>query len=371
VNPDQRQKQIKIVLAHDSFTQFGGGERVIKTIHEVYPHSPIYTLASNPKVESYLDGAIVKTSALQKLYKLFPHLQVWFVLVPIILKFFKIEDTDVLLSSSSAYIKGLNKPRGSIHINYCHTPTRFLWNDAVYAEEEIHPILRPFMRMYFWWLRRWDLRAASGVDYFIANSKEVQQRIKKYYNRDSEVIYPGVDTEFWVPTIKKKDYFLIAGRITPYKGYDTIIKIFNELKLPLHVVGEGRYQNYLKSIAKPNVTFYGKISDEALRDQYSGALAFIYPQVEDFGLMPIEASSCGTPTIALAKAGSLETVIAGVTGELLTEFSVETLQPIIQKIYAHQYHQESMQLHAQKFSKTKFQTQIKQFVEQITNANHR
>ncbi|HMR55240.1 MAG TPA: glycosyltransferase [Candidatus Doudnabacteria bacterium] len=371
MNSDQKQEQVKIVLAHDSFTQFGGGERVIKAIHEVYPESPIYALATSPKVETYLDGANIKTSLLQKLYKLFPHLQMWFVFVPIVLKFFKIENTDVLLSSSSAYMKGVKKPAGSIHINYCHTPTRFLWNDVVYAEGEVHPFLRPLMRLYFWWLRRWDLRAVSKIDYFIANSKEVQNRIKRYYGRDSELIYPSVDTEFWKPTIGKQDYFLIAGRITPYKGYDTIINIFNELKLPLHVIGEGRYQDYLKSIANPNVKFYGKISDEALRDQYSGALAFIYPQVEDFGLMPLEASSCGTPTIALAKAGSLETVVEGETGELLEEFSVETLKPIIQKISAHQYHQEQMQLHAKKFSKEEFQSKIKQYVEKVTNAHHR
>lgn len=362
--------QPKVVLAHDSFTQFGGGERVIKAIHEIYPDSPIYTLATNSKVSAHLDGARIKNSWLQKLYGYFPHLQFWFVWVPVVLRFFKVEQADVLLSSSSAYIKGLRKPAGSIHINYCHTPTRFLWNDVVYAEGEVAPLLRPFMKVYFWWLRKWDLLAAQRVDYFIANSKEVQDRIRTYYQRESKLIYPAIDTQFWHPTKEKSDYFLVAGRITPYKNYETIIEIFNELNLPLHVIGEGRYLDYLKSIAKPNVTFYGRVSDEALRDQYSGALAFIYPQVEDFGLMPLEAASCATPTVALAKAGSLETVVHGQTGELLETIDQATLSESLKKVRNHVYQPEVMQAHAAKFSQDRFKQEISQFVIQTYYAHH-
>ncbi|HMQ01893.1 MAG TPA: glycosyltransferase [Candidatus Doudnabacteria bacterium] len=360
----------KLVLAHDSFTQFGGGERVLKALHELYPDSPIYTLASNSKVSAHLGQARVINSWLQKFYDLFPHLQFWFVLVPIVLKSFRIEKADVILSSSSAYMKGLRKPEGSIHINYCHTPTRFLWSDVVYAEGEVMPLLRPLMRLYFAWLRRWDIAAAKRVDYFIANSTEVQKRIKQYYQRDSELIYPFVDTAFWKATQPKQDYYLIAGRITPYKGYEKIIEIFNELRLPLHVIGEGRYQDYLKSIAKPNVSFYGKVSDEALRDQYSGALAFIYPQVEDFGLMPLEAASCGTPTIALASGGSLETVLPGKTGELLTEFNFKNLQAAISHVEEQIYDAQIMRNHAERFNKQQFMNQIEALIKKLTNAHY-
>jgi glycosyltransferase involved in cell wall biosynthesis len=360
----------KIVLAHDSFTQYGGAERVVAAISELYPSSPIYTLASDPKVSAHLPSADIRTSWLQHLYNIFSHLQFWFVLIPVVLRFFKLADANVVLSSSSAYIKGLRKPAGSVHINYCHTPTRFLWNDVVYAEGEVTPLLRPFMRLYFSWLRGWDLKASQHVDYFIANSREVQQRIKQYYNRDSELIYPFVDTNFWHPTIAKQDYYLIAGRITPYKGYETIIKIFNELKLSLHVVGEGRHLEYLKSIAKPNVMFFSRVSDEALRDQYSGAQAFIYPQVEDFGLMPLEAASCGTPTIGLAKAGSLETIIPDETGELLQEFTKATLEPVFTKINSGMFLQEKMRAHAASFSKVHFMERIKQFVDSHSHVHH-
>lgn len=367
----EHQTSENIILAHDSFTQFGGGERVLKVLHQLYPKSPIYTLAVDNHVTRHFANAEFRPSLLQRLYNLFSHLQVWFVFAPVALRFMRITPAKIILSSSSAYIKALRKPEGSIHINYCHTPTRFLWSDVVYAEHELPVILRPFMKIYFTWLRRWDLFAAKRVDYFIANSKEVQKRIKRFYGRDSNLIYPSINTEFWRPTISKQDYFLIAGRITPYKGYESIIKIFNQLKLPLHVVGQGRYLKYLQSIAMPNILFYGKISDEALRDQYSGAAAFIYPQVEDFGLMPLEAAACGTPTIALAKAGSLETVIPKVTGDLLEEFTMQTISKAIIDANEHPYRQEDMTAHANKFSEQRFKQEIQEYLNQVYEQSYR
>jgi glycosyltransferase involved in cell wall biosynthesis len=156
----------------------------------------------------------------------------------------------------------------------------------------------------------------------------------------------------------------MAGRITPYKGYENIIKIFNELQIPLHVVGEGRYAAYLRSIAKSNITFLGKVSDTVLRNQYSGAKAFIYPQIEDFGLMPLEAASCGTPTIALAKAGSLETVIPKVTGELIEKFDFYTLSDLITNWDQSRYDANKMLDHANNFSKQIFKDKIARFVDQ-------
>jgi glycosyltransferase involved in cell wall biosynthesis len=358
---NQNPKQV--ILAHDSFTQFGGAERVANAFHQVYPDSPMYTLAVDPKISQSYPDINFKTSLIQYLYNFVPKLQLWFAAVPVAIRFLKIEPAKVVLSSSSAYMKGLRKPKGSIHINYCHTPTRFLWNDYIYAENEIIKPLRWLARLYFAWLRRWDLKAANAVDHFIANSKEVQTRIKTFYNRESIVIYPFVDTNYWKPSSPKQDYYLIAGRVTPYKGYDTIVKIFNELGLPLHLVGDGRYLSYLKSIAKSNITFYGKVTDEELRNQYSAAKAFIYPQIEDFGLMPLEASSCGTPTIALAKAGSLETVDHGVSGFLIDEFNTKTFSEALEKMKELNFTTEAMQAHAQKFSKQRFLYEIKAYVD--------
>ena len=356
----------EIVLAHDSFTQYGGAERVIEVISEIYPQSEIYTLASDIAITRHLANKNIHNSLLNIFYHIIPKLQWWFPLAPVALRLMKLSPAKVVLSSSSAFMKGLRKPVGSIHIDYCHTPTRFLWSDAVYAEGEVPFYLRLFMRIYLRWLRKWDLAAAKRVDFFVANSLEVQKRIKKYYNRDSKLIYPFIDTHFWVNSKPKQDYFLVAGRITPYKGYEKIISIFNELGVRLHVVGEGRYLSYLKSIAKDNIIFFGRVSDKELRDQYSGAKAFLYPQVEDFGLMPLESASCGTPTIALGEAGSLETVVSGVTGELIQKFDFETVQKIVNGWHQDKYNVEAMRAHAQKFSKEIFQKNITDFVREVT-----
>jgi glycosyltransferase involved in cell wall biosynthesis len=360
----------KIILAHDSFTQFGGAERVVGAFVEMYPAATMYTVATDPEVERHFPDTKFKTTVIQYFYNLIPKLQLWFAFIPFALKGFKLENAKVVLSSSSGYAKGFAKPLGALHINYCHTPTRFLWSDNIYALGEVLPPLRPLAKLYFKWLRIWDLRTAQNVDYFIANSKEVQGRIKQYYNRDSKVIYPFIDTNFWKPTAPKADYYLIAGRITPYKGYELIIEIFNKLGWPLHVVGDGRYLDYLKSIAKDNISFFGRVSDEELRDQYSGARAFIYPQIEDFGLMPLEAASCGTPTIALAKAGSLETVVNGTTGLLLDEFNQETLKEALEHFSDKQFDLLSMQQHSQQFSKERFKKEISEFIESKLNENH-
>jgi glycosyltransferase involved in cell wall biosynthesis len=209
--------------------------------------------------------------------------------------------------------------------------------------------------LYFTWLKRWDLNVVKNIDFFIANSLEVQKRIKQVYGRDSELLYPFIDVNFWQPTRAKQNYFLVAGRLQYAKGLETVIEVFNDLHLPLHVVGSGRFESNLRSIAKPNVHFLGRLSDEGLRDEYSGALGFIYPQFEDFGMMPLEAASCGTATIGLAKGGSLETIIPSETGELLTLVIKQTLTEAIQKWDVSKYKRETLQNHAAKFSKQIFQ----------------
>lgn len=353
---------MKVITGHDSYTQYGGAERVFEGMHELFPESPVYTLAIDRKLKESTKNWKVIVSPLQKIYSIYPHLQHLFVFIPVVLKFFKLEPADLLLTSSSAYLKGLRKPKGAIHVNYCHTPTRFIWSDYVYAVGEVTPILRPLAKLYLKWLKKWDFRSAGKVDYFIAGSKEVQSRIKKYYKRDSVLIHPFINDEFWMPSREKGDYFLIAGRLTPYKDYDKVIEVFNILGWPLHVIGTGRYEKYLRSIAKDNITFLGRVDDISLRYQYSGARGFIYPQLEDFGMMPLEAAKCGTATIGLAKGGSLETIIPGKTGELLEEFSTQNLINLLKVWDEKKYLASELDKHAQQFSKAIFQTKLKAFL---------
>lgn len=356
---------MRVILAHDSFAQFGGAERVVEAMHEMYPYAPVYTLVLDEKFRRKYPSWNFITSPLQWIYKRYPRYQHLFPLIPIALDFFKTEPADILISSSSSYIKGLTKPAGGYHVNYCHTPPRFLWFDNDHAFKEIHPALHWLAKIYFAWLRRWDYKVAQRVDYFIANSKEVQKRIKDIYHRDSTIIYPFIDVDFWQPTRAKQNYFLIAGRLQYAKGLNVVVEVFNELGWELHVVGEGRYESYLKSIAKSNVKFLGRLDDEGLRDEYSGARGFVYPQLEDFGIMPLEAQSCGTAVLALGAGGALETVLPGQTGELMPELNAKVLEEYLQQWNELKYNQSIMIAHAQQFNKERFQNELRNFINRV------
>jgi glycosyltransferase involved in cell wall biosynthesis len=360
---------MKIVLAHDSYTQLGGAERVMEALHELYPEAPLSTLVVDKKFTEYLKGWQVNTSILQPLYNLWPHFKHFLFLLIIGTKSLRFPQSSVIISSSSLFLKGIRKPANSIHINYCHTPVRFLWTEPDYIKQEVPILLRPLVRAYFLYLRKWDQQAASKVDYFIANSREVQDRIKRFYNRESVIVPPFIDVNFWHPTRSKQDYFLVAGRLQAYKNFDVVIKAFNSLGWPLHIVGTGDHERILKSLGGSNVTFLGRVSDEALRDEYSGARGLIFPSFEDFGITPLEAAACGTPTLGLAKGGSLETVVPGITGELLPEITEQTLSTAL-KNWVDNYDPKKLLQHAKAFSKENFQRQIKEFVNNVIEQNH-
>lgn len=394
---------MKIALAHDSFTQMGGAERVVEVFHELYPTAPIFTLVLDRKLESHFKDLDIRTSWLQVLYNFIPKLQYLLPFIPLATSSLDFSGYDVVISSSSSFIKNIIFPKNTIHINYCHTPTRFLWSDTDYVNQEVPAIIRPLVKIVLGLMKKWDYKGSQRVTRFIANSKEVQKRIKEYYKRDSEVIYPFVDMEFWKPAsaviasaaeaisslgpeiaasdallamTNPRDYFLIVGRLQAHKKNGFIVEIFNELGLPLRIVGTGRQEEYLKSIAKPNIKFLGRISDEQLREEYSGAKALIFPQVEDFGLVPLEAAACGTPTLAFGKGGALETIVAGETGEFFgvedvvaatgrqnmeadgLRYNKDQLKQLILNWDPEKYQVDKLRQQAEKFSKEKFKQQI-------------
>ncbi len=361
---------MNITLAHDSFTQMGGAERVIEAMHEMYPEAPVATLVVDGRYRDKLKNWKIQPSVLQPIYNIWPHFKHFLVLLTCGVRSLKFNNADIIISSSSLFLKGIRIPAGNIHIEYCHTPVRFLWSEPEYLQQEVPWILRPLVRPYLARLRRWDYNAAQKVNYFIANSKEVQKRIKQFYHRESTVIYPFIDTDFWRPTRAKQNYFLIAGRLQAHKDNDLIIQIFNKLSLSLHVVGSGSHEKHLRSIAGPTITFLGRLSDEGLRDEYSGAQAFIFPQLEDFGIMPLEAAVCGTPTIGLAQGGSLETIVPGVTGELLPEVTESSLTDTVKLWNLQKYSVDAMRQHGARFSKEIFQHNIQQFVNEAVVKHH-
>lgn len=361
----------KIILAHDSFTQLGGAERVVMGLAEIFPTSPIYVLVAKKEILDRLPVSIssrVKTTPLQYLYNIYPKFQHLLPFIPVTLFFTKIPTCDILLSSSSAFAKGFRKPKDAKHINYCHTPTRFLWTDENYFYQEVPMIVRLPAKIFLWWLKKWDLKIARSVDIFLANSKEVQKRIKQFYKRDSEVVYPFIDSSQWQsgnPQILDGKYFLIAGRLHAHKQNDMVVQACNELGLKLHVVGDGRDKEHLKTIAGPNIKFLGRVSDEELRGEYAGASAYIYPQKEDFGLMPVEAACAGTPTIAANVGGALETVIDGITGTFFEFHSKEDLKRVLSNWDKSRYNIENLRSHALQFNKETFTKKIEDIVQRI------
>ena len=365
---------MKIAIAHDSLVQYGGAERVLQAMHEVYPDAPVFTLVYDQQMISsrYEDWNIV-ASPLQHVFKLFPRLQFYLPFIPFALRFFDFSEFDVVLSSSSMWMKGLQLPKHTMHINYCHTPARFLWNlDKNYISEEVPgglKIFTPVLRFFLYLLRGWDYETAQKVDFFISNSKNVKDRIQKIYNRDSTVIYPFVDTEIYYPSHEKENYFLAGGRLHKHKRIDLPLEVFKKNKQPLHIVGTGRAFEELSENAPDTIKFAGAVSDGELRDEYSGARAFLHPQEEDFGMMALESMACGTPVIAYAAGGALETIVDGKTGILFADQTVSGLETALERFDKTEFLQEDLFEYAEKFSKETFKSAIANFVERHAHRN--
>lgn len=358
---------MRVALVHDSLTQFGGAERVLQALHEIFPQAPVFTLVYDKKLKDRFGGWTIVTSPLQHLYNCFPRFQYLLPLIPLALRFFDFSKYDLVISSSSVFAKGIKVPKRVLHINYCHTPARFLWVDmAGYLDEELPWLFRPFRKfaeLYLNLLKIWDFKIARKVDCFIANSANTKERIKKFYGRDSAVIYPYIDCDFFHPSAPKSDYFLVGGRLQAHKRVDLVVKAFNETGDDLHVVGTGRAEPALKEAsAASNISFYGKVDDAALRDQYSGAIAFIFPQEEDFGIMPLEAMACGTPVMAYARGGALETITEK-TGVFFEKQETESIKEAAARLKSKTFNAEDLFERAAHFSKERFKREIKVFVD--------
>ena len=273
---------MKIALVHDYLVQNGGAERVLKCLTEIWPDASIHTLVfDNNKCSDFRDKKI-KTSFLQKIPGAKKHHRLFPFLMMNAIEQFNFNKYDLVFSDSSSFAKNIVTSPKTLHICYCHTPMRYAWDDCQYYTQEFgFPYwlkkIVPFLMNY---IRIWDYNSTNGVDFFIANSKFVRRRIRKYYQRDSVVINPPVKIDdFYSATEKKlKDYFLMTGRMMKYKKMDLVIEAFNELKLPLKIIGQGVEFNNLKKIAGPTVEFLGKVSEKKLRKTYSETQAFIFPQ---------------------------------------------------------------------------------------------
>jgi len=357
---------MRVALLHDYLNQAGGAERVLLALSELFPDAPIYTLIHDKKRLTGFDDKSIKTSFLQKMPFASSKIRWYLPLMPVAVEQLDLSDYDVVISSSSALIKGIITHPHTLHICYCYTPTRYLWSDTHQYPKDIPEgkLVKHILPHFLNKLRIWDHQAAQRVNHFIAQSNFISQRIKNYYNRDSSaIIYPPTDTENFYISDQVSDYYLLISRLKPYKKVDLAIKAFNKLNIPLKVIGIGEEAKKLQKIAKPNIEFLGHLSEEEKRKILSQCLGLIHPQEEDYGLTPIEAMASGRPVIAYGAGGALETVIDGKTGKLFTEQSWEALIDTIIKFKPHDYNPQEIKEHAQNYNSKIFYQQMKEFVE--------
>ncbi|MFH1048135.1 MAG: glycosyltransferase [Patescibacteria group bacterium] len=378
---------MKIAIVHDFLTYWGGAEQVLLSFHRIWPDAPIYTLLYDEKiVREYFPGAKIKASFLQKFPKFLRRRKKYLLpFAAIAPETIDLKDFDLVISSSSSFAKGIIVKPKTIHISYCHTPTRFLWDwyFEYLRENELGMIKKSFVLAILHYLRMWDKSVADRVDYFIANSISTQKRIAKFYRTKSQVIYPPVDTnKFKVqsspkdkPTgqakfkVKERDYFLIVSRLSAYKKIDSAIEAFNKLDWPLYIIGDGEQKEYLKSIAGKNITFLGFVKEKDLPGYYRNARALIFPGEDDFGIAPVEAMSAGTPVIALRKGGAKETIIEGVTGDFFDYSAAPLIAEAVVRFSENEkkYNREIIARHAEKFSRERFEREIKDYVRKIVD----
>jgi glycosyltransferase involved in cell wall biosynthesis len=357
---------MKIALVHDWLTNFAGAERVLLALHEIWPEAPIYTTVFNKKNMPQFSQADVRVSFLQKIPWAKKRHQLFLPLMPIAFESFDFSEYDVVLSTSHACSKGIVTKPKTLHICYCHTPMRYAWDDSQsYIRNSgfsklFKKWLIPVMMNY---LRVWDRAAADRVDKFLANSNFVAQRIKKYYQREAKVIYPPVETDRF-KIAEPLDYYLMVGRLVPYKRADLVVEAFNKNGRKIFIAGEGPEKEKLQKIAKENIIFLGRISESQVENLMSRARAFIFPQEEDFGISAVEAQAAGRPVIAYKGGGALETIIEGKTGIFFEEQTAESLNLAIERADKIIFFPEEIRAHAKQFDVSVFKNRIKQLIEQ-------
>jgi glycosyltransferase involved in cell wall biosynthesis len=363
---------MKVALVYDRVNKWGGAERVLLALHELFPEAPLYTSVYDNKKASWASKFSVKTSYLQKLpFAKSRHEFIPF-LMPAAFEHLSLDNYDLVISVTSESAKGIITKPGTKHICYCLTPTRYLWSgyNDYFKNRSLRTIARPAVS----YLRKWDRIAAERPDAFVSISKEVQKRVKKYYGRDSMVIYPPVELgarrKEAVASKKKNkdDYFLIVSRLskfTRYKRIDLAIEACNELGLPLKIVGEGNWKKDLEKIAGPTITFVGHIGDTELETYYENCKALIFPGVEDFGLTVVEAQGFGKPVIAFRGGGALETIKEGKTGYFFDEQTKQSLITALKNFDSMNFDPKECREHADLFSFEVFKTSFLKLVKNV------
>lgn len=370
-------KNIRVALVCDWLTGYGGAERVVYELHKLYPDAPIYTSQYDPSRVDWLAGADVRTTWLQRLPKSLKKFLP--VLRAIAFRRLDLSGYDLVISSSGAEAKGVKTGPDTIHIDYCHSPTHYYWirHDEYLARpgfpRGFNWLARLSLKLLVGPLKRWDYVAAQQPDFIIANSTSTQAAIKRYYRRDSTVIHPPVDTERFKLSGKPplRHGLLVAGRQTPYKRFDLAIEACNELKVPLVVIGDGPDHRRLEKLAGRNVTFLSRVGDHEMAAHFQSALGFIMPNMDDFGVVAVEALSAGTPVIAYQKGGALDYVRDGRNGVFFDKQTAKSLGGALQTALDKSFNHASIAEGAQEFSIAAFRRHMKNFVDERLRQDHK
>lgn len=356
---------MRVAIVHDYLTQFGGAERVLSALMEVFPHAPVFTLVYDKAgLAMPFDERRIKTSFLQRLpgarryHRYFP------LLMPLAVEQFNFHDYDVVFSATHSFGKGVIVGPRTLHISYCFTPTRYVWDDS-------HKYVREFSRNPFFqklaplalsYIRLWDYYASQRVDTYVTISHYVARRIKKYYGREALVVPPPVEVKRFAVHLGHQGYYVLVSRLMPYKRIDIAIEACEKLGRRLKIAGVGPEMGELKKKAGPQTEFLGFVPDEDLPDLYGGAKALLFPQEEDFGITPLEAASAGKPTIAFGAGGALETIVDGKTGLFFDRQDARSLMEAIKIFESRTWHAPTIRAHAQEFDRELFLQRISDLV---------
>ena len=357
---------MKIAIVHDWLVTDAGAEKVLKAILEIYPDADIFSLVdflNSKDREIVLQGKHAKTSFIQKLPFAKKHFRNYLPLFPKAIESFDLSNYDLIISSSWAVAKGVKKREGQLHISYCYTPIRYAWDLYDEYTQNLKQPKKFFVQASLKYIRRWDLQTVDSVDYFIADSKFVQERIQKTYDRDAKVIYPPVDVEKFSLYEQKEEFYLTASRLVPYKKTKLIVEAFNAMAdKKLVVIGAGEEFEDIQKIAGKNITVLGYCEDSVMVDTMQRAKAFVYAAVEDFGIVPIEAMACGTPVIALNDGGTAETVVDGVNGVHFEKQYVEEIVNAVERFESLKFDTSSIAKGAESYATSRFKQEMEDFV---------
>ncbi|HOW87933.1 MAG TPA: glycosyltransferase [Candidatus Omnitrophota bacterium] len=352
---------MKVALVHDWLIHMRGGEKVLDALAELYPDATLYTLfVDRRKISPNLARLKIKTSFLQYLPGIRTYYRWLLPILPLAIRSLKIEDADLVISSSHCVAKGIGVPKNAYHICYCHTPMRYLWGfQDVYFSRYLMPV-RVLINFFLRPLKAWDLESNKSVDLFIANSEYIKNRIKTVYQRDALVVHPPLETAFFKPSGPDENFYLAVSHFVPYKRLELVIEAFNKLARKLVVIGSGPLATqYQKLRTSDLISFWGSVSDEELRKAYGGAKALVFPTEEDFGIVPLEAQACGTPVIAFRRGGALETVQSGV---FFDEQTPEAVREAVLRFESQHFERDEVSKKVQRFGRDRFLENMKNIV---------